>query len=164
MAWKIIKIYLILIAFALVSIFLWNKSATLTGFDFWKMRIVSIITLTFFGGGGLFMAYKEISLKLKGKKIIEFTDEGIIFGTEKSIPWRNINGFSWQSFGDMILIYTKNPEQEIAQEKNRFKRKVMQFNLNYTGALYAFSTSQMEGDKDQILDLCEMELKRHTEN
>ena len=104
MVWKKIKIYLILIAFALVSIFLWNKSATLTGFDFWKMRIVSIITLTFFGGGGLLMAYKEISLKLKGKKVIEFTDEGIIFGTEKSIPWRNINGFSWQSFGDMILI------------------------------------------------------------
>ncbi|WP_028898210.1 STM3941 family protein [Prevotella sp. HUN102] len=162
MTWKKLKFYLISAIFVVIGMWLYKASLSETDFPPILLKLVGLSSIVFFGGGALFYTYKSLRLKRKGQRQLEFTDEGIVIMGGQPIPWKNITGFKWQSYGDMILIFTKNPLQEINEEKNFLKRFTMRLSYKTTGALYAFSTSIMEGDKNQILEICERVLKKHT--
>lgn len=164
MSWKYrITTYAGCLAFTLLGVWLLTEERLTSLYPAWAVRIVAIICILFFGGGGLFAVYKDIKISLQHRKPVEFTDEGISIVGEEVIVWSQIEGFEPYTFKgtDLILIKTKNPELTIHEQTSWLKRKILQLNLDKTGALYSISLMLMKGSKEDVLRLCEQELDRH---
>ena len=91
---KKILAYLGCIAFTILGVWLLTIDDTTTMYSPWKLRFAGVLTIIFFGGGGLFMAYKKIKLLRNHKKEIEFTDRGISICGAEEILWNEIADFS----------------------------------------------------------------------
>ena len=65
---KKILVYLGCIAFTILGVWLLTIDDTSTMYSLWKLRVAGILTIIFFGGGGLFMAYKKVKLLINHKK------------------------------------------------------------------------------------------------
>ena len=74
---KKILTYLGCIAFTVLGLWLLTVEDPTTSYPLWTIRVAGILSIIFFGGGGLFMAYKKVKLLINHKKDIEFTDRGI---------------------------------------------------------------------------------------
>ena len=74
---KKILAYLGCIAFTALGVWLLTVEDPTTTYPLWTIRVAGILSIIFFGGGGLFMAYKKVKLLINHKKEIEFTDRGI---------------------------------------------------------------------------------------
>ena len=69
---KKILAYLGCIAFTILGVWLLTIENPTTTYPLWTIRVAGILSIIFFGGGGLFMAYKKVKLLINHKKEIEF--------------------------------------------------------------------------------------------
>lgn len=157
---KKILAYLGCIAFTALGVWLLTVEDPTTTYPLWTIRVAGII---FFGGGGLFMAYKKVKLLINHKKEIEFTDRGISICGAEEILWNEIADFSLIRFkgNRLITIQMKNPEKVIANEPSWIKRKTMEYNLKTINALYSFPAYMMDGRAEEALTLCKLNLAKH---
>ena len=65
---KKILAYLGCIAFTILGVWLLTIDDTTTMYSLWKLRVAGILSIIFFGGVGLFMAYKKVKLLINHKK------------------------------------------------------------------------------------------------
>ncbi|EEX18523.1 STM3941 family protein [Prevotella veroralis] len=160
---KKILVYLGCIAFTILGVWLLTIDDTTTMYSPWKLRVAGILSIIFFGGGGLFMAYKKIKLLINHKKEIEFTDRGLSICGAEEILWEEITDFSLIRFkgNRLITIQMKDPEKVIANESSWIKRKTMGYNLKTINAIYSFPAYMMDGRAEEALSLCKQKLKKH---
>lgn len=160
---KKILAYLGCIAFTILGVWLLTIDDTTTMYSPWKLRFAGVLTIIFFGGGGLFMAYKKIKLLINHKKEIEFTDRGISIWGAEEILWNEIADFSLIRFkgNRLITIQMKDPEKVIANESSWIKRKTMEYNLKTINALYSFPAYMLDGRAEEALTLCKLNLAKH---
>ena len=160
---KKILAYLGCIAFTILGVWLLTIDDTTTIYSPWKLRFAGVLTIIFFGGGGLFMAYKKIKLLINHKKEIEFTDRGISIWGAEEILWNEIADFSLIRFkgNRLITIQMKDPEKVIANESSWIKRKTMEYNLKTINALYSFPAYMLDGRAEEALTLCKLNLAKH---
>ena len=160
---KKILAYLGCIAFTILGVWLLTIDDTTTIYSPWKLRFAGVLTIIFFGGGGLFMAYKKIKLLINHKKEIEFTDRGISIWGAEEILWNEIADFSLIRFkgNRLITIQMKDPEKVIANESSWIKRKTMEYNLKTINALYSFPAYMMDGRAEEALTLCRLNMVKH---
>ena len=160
---KKILAYLGCIAFTILGVWLLTIDDTTTMYSPWKLRFAGVLTIIFFGGGGLFMAYKKIKLLINHKKEIEFTDRGLSIWGAEEILWNEIADFSLIRFkgNRLITIQMKDPEKVIANESSWIKRKTMEYNLKTINALYSFPAYMLDGRAEEALTLCKLNLAKH---
>ena len=160
---KKILVYLGCIAFTILGVWLLTIDDTTTMYSPWKLRVAGILSIIFFGGGGLFMAYKKIKLLINHKKEIEFTDRGLSICGAEEILWEEITDFSLIRFkgNRLITIQMKDPEKVIANESSWIKRKTMEYNLKTINALYSFPAYMMDGRAEEALTLCRLNMVKH---
>ena len=160
---KKILAYLGCFAFTALGVWLLTIDDTTTMYSPWKLRFAGVLTIIFFGGGGLFMAYKKVKLLINHKKDIEFTDRGISICGAEEILWNEITDFSLIRFkgNRLITIQMKDPEKVIANESSWIKRKTMEYNLKTINALYSFPAYMMDGRAEEALTLCKLNLAKH---
>ena len=129
----------------------------------WAKWLIGVSGLLFFGGGALCMAYKDIQVHLRHREGVEFTNEGMCIRKKTFIEWQKIKGFSlWHYQGtDIILVNTRNPLQDIADEPNPIRRVSMRLSYKISGAIYSFSSLLMEGTPEEVLQHCKDELRKH---
>ena len=65
---KKILAYLGCIAFTVLGVWLLTVEDPTTSYPLWTIRAAGILSIIFFGGGGLFMAYKKVKLLINHKK------------------------------------------------------------------------------------------------
>ena len=108
---KKILAYLGCIAFTALGVWLLTVEDPTTSYPLWTIRFAGILSIIFFGGGGLFMAYKKVKLLINHKKEIEFTDRGISICGAEEILWNEIADFSLIRFkgNRLITIQMKRP-------------------------------------------------------
>ena len=160
---KKILVYLGCIAFTILGVWLLTIDDTTTMYSPWKLRFAGVLTIIFFGGGGLFMAYKKVKLLINHKKEIEFTDRGISICGAEEILWNEIADFSLIRFkgNRLITIQMKDSEKVIANESSWIKRKTMEYNLKTINALYSFPAYMMDGRAEEALTLCRLNMVKH---
>ena len=160
---KKILAYLGCIAFTALGVWLLTVEDPTTSYPLWTIRVAGILSIIFFGGGGLFMAYKKVKLLINHKKDIEFTDRGISICGAEEILWNEIIDFSLIRFkgNRLITIQMKDPEKVIANESSWIKRKTMEYNLKTINALYSFPAYMMDGRAEEALTLCKLNLAKH---
>lgn len=160
---KKILVYLGCIAFTALGVWLLTIEPPTTTYPLWTIRFTGILSIIFFGGGGLFMAYKKVKLLINHKKEIEFTDRGISICGAEEILWNEIADFSLIRFkgNRLITIQMKDPEKVIANESSWIKRKTMEYNLKTINALYSFPAYMMDGRAEEALTLCKLNLAKH---
>ena len=160
---KRILAYLGCIAFTILGVWLLTIDDTTTMYSLWKLRFAGVLTIIFFGGGGLFMAYKKVKLLINHKKEIEFTDRGISICGAEEILWNEIADFSLIRFkgNRLITIQMRDPEKVIANEPSWIKRKTMEYNLKTINALYSFPAYMMDGRAEEALTLCRLNMVKH---
>ncbi|MDR1698266.1 MAG: hypothetical protein LBR75_00365 [Prevotellaceae bacterium] len=107
---------------------------------FW---IVGGIGLLFFSFG-IFVA---ISRLVKNRLFLVIDDEGIdVYPTKLStskIAWKHIEGFSDICIhgSTLIVIYVKNPDYWIANERSAARRKMKKFNLDNCGSPFCINAN-----------------------
>ena len=160
---KKILAYLGCIAFTALGVWLLTVEDSTTTNSLWEIRVAGILSILFFGGGGLFMAYKKVKLLINHKKDIEFTDRGISICGAEEILWNEITDFSLIRFkgNRLITIQMKDPEKVIANESSWIKRKTMEYNLKTINAIYSFPAYMMDGRAEEALTLCKLNLAKH---
>ncbi|MUL28498.1 hypothetical protein F0475_09340 [Prevotella sp. A2879] len=160
---KKILAYLGCIAFTILGVWLLTIDDTTTMYSLWKLRVAGILSIIFFGGVGLFMAYKKVKLLINHKKEIEFTDRGLSIWGAEEILWNEIADFSLIRFkgNRLITIQMKDPEKVITNESSWIKRKTMEYNLKTINALYSFPAYMMDGRAEEVLALCKQKLAKH---
>ena len=160
---KQILFYLSCIAFTLLGVWLLTIEPPTTTYPLWVIRVAGFLSILFFGGGGLFMAYKKIKLLINHKKEIEFTDRGISICGAKEILWNEIADFSLIHFKGirLITIQMKDPEKVIANESSWIKRTTMEYNLKTINAIYSFPAYMMDGRAEEALTLCRLNMVKH---
>ena len=142
---KKILAYLGCIAFTILGVWLLTIDDTTTMYSLWKLRVAGILSIIFFGGGGL------------------FTDRGISICGAEEILWNEIADFSLIRFkgNRLITIQMRDPEKVIANEPSWIKRKTMEYNLKTINALYSFPAYMMDGRAEEVLALCKQKLAKH---
>ena len=160
---KKILTYLGCIAFTVLGLWLLTVEDPTTSYPLWTIRVAGILSIIFFGGGGLFMAYKKVKLLINHKKEIEFTDRGLSIWGAEEILWNEIADFSLIRFkgNRLITIQMKDPEKVIANESSWIKRKTMEYNLKTINAIYSFPAYMMDGRAKEVLTLCKLNLAKH---
>lgn len=160
---KKILVYSGCIAFTVLGVWLLTAEAPTAMYPLWKTRLAGILSIIFFGGGGLFMACKKVKLRINHKKEIEFTDRGISICGAREIPWNEIAGFALIRFkgNRLITIQMKDPEKVIENEPSWIKRKTMEYNLKTINAIYSFPACMMDGRAEEALALCRLNLAEH---
>lgn len=122
------------------------------------IHIVGWVGLVFFGGGGVFLLYKTVTLRSCGLRMVSLSDEGLFLSGEL-IPWSAIEGFEPMKLKKVqldhqYLVRTNNCEEVIANTRNRFKRWSRRRSLSQYGAIYVLDDDYIDGSIEAFIDLC----------
>lgn len=123
------------------------------------IRIIGWAGLVFFGGGGVFLLYKVVTLRSRGLRMVNVSDEGLILLGEL-IPWSVIEGFEpmkykpLQVVNSLYLVRTNNCEEIIANTRNPLKRWSRRRSLRQYGAIYVLDDDYIDGSIENFVALC----------
>ena len=133
------------------------------------IHIIGWVGLIFFGGGGVFLLYKTLTLCSRGLRMVNLSDEGLILFGEL-IPWNVIESFEPMKVGafsndHQMLVRTSNCEEVIANTRNGFKRWSRRRSYNQYGAIYVLDDDYIDGSIKSFIALCneyiENDRKKH---
>ncbi len=137
------------IIFIALGIWMLINANNFTG---WKARNpiltqgIGVISIIFFGFG-IFVGIKRL---IKTELALIIDSKGLNVNPKKSlseyIEWKDILGFREIKIKStrIIIIRVKNPDQWIEKEKSFFRRKLMQFNLNYYDSPFNISAAGLD--------------------
>ena len=127
------------------------------------IRIVGISGVLF-SGFGMFVMAKQL---FRSQLMLILDEKGIHQKQPKnqSIPWKDIEGFSEMKINSVkiIIIRVKNPEEYIAIEPNKIRKKMMNFNLNNYGSPFTISVATMDIGYAELWELLNEGLKMSVE-
>ena len=115
------------------------------------MGIIAIL----FSGMGIFIAVWQL---IKDRLALTINEKGLVinhrFG-QTVIDWYEIKGFSEYTLNrqKFVVIKLKNNNYYISKETNRFKKQVMNFNVNMYGSPYALTASIYKINHSELLAL-----------
>jgi len=127
-------------------------------------RIVGILNILFWGGGGLYVIYHFFKDKT-GLKILK---DGIVNNSNKNlksdlIAWKDIQGFdiSQDEKVEIIIIQLKNQEQYITAFPKKGIQKKLNKNQEQYGSPAIIETDRLYLNMVSVLELLNTELKKH---
>jgi hypothetical protein len=151
--WKILLRTLGCFVFVVLGIYLWSIAGVLTHYPPLYVKIVSILSISFFGIGCIVLPYK-----LFGNSLGLIIDNyGIHFaaGVNKSrliIEWRSITGFQIKEIKrtKILLIFINNAEAIINSE-SMWQQKLMRLGLKMYGTPISISTGTYKCSFDDLV-------------
>lgn len=119
------------------------------------IKIIGIISILFFGLG----IYVSVRQLLSNQLILIIDNQGLNVNPKKSqtefIKWKNIIGFSELEIQNqkIIVINVNNSSHWIEKEKNRLRKKLMEFSYNECGSPFSLATNTMQINNAQLIDI-----------
>jgi hypothetical protein len=154
---KSLLLLIVSIVFVFLGFWLVFEANNLTG---WRARNpiltrgIGIASILFFGFG-IFVGIKRL---IKSEIALIIDNKGINVNPKKSlneyINWNDINGFEEIKIQStrIIIIGVKNPDYWLDKETSRFRRKLMQFNINNYNSPFNITASGLDISSDRLIE------------
>ena len=146
-----IVIYVILVAFITIGIWLISDVQVHERYGAILPICIGILTLLFFGLGGLVMLYRIIRSLFTHEQYLQFTDKALVIAGDK-VAWNNIQGFQLLKISGTVINRCQKP----------WKRWLMKVNYKYFGMVYSIAVINTNFTKDELFQYCCRELDRHS--
>lgn len=158
-----IVIFVILVAFITIGIWLISDVQVHERYGAILPICIGILTLLFFGLGGLVMLYRDIRSLFTHEQYLQFTDKALVIAGDK-VAWNDIQGFQLLkiSGSDIIAVVLKSPETVINRCQKPWKRWLMKVNYKYFGMVYSIAVINTNFTKDELFEYCCRELDWHS--
>lgn len=142
--------------FVILGIYLFINAENMTGYRARNplfIKIAGIASILFFGLG----IYVSIKQLLKNKLMLIIDEKGINVNPKKDeyIKWNDIEGFAELKINSakIIIIQINNPEEYIAKEVNKLRKKLMKYNLENYGSPFNISVATMNTNYNQLFKI-----------
>ena len=139
-----IVIYVILVAFITIGIWLISDVQVHERYGAILPICIGILTLLFFGLGGLVMLYRIIRSLFTHEQYLQFTDEALVIAGDK-VAWNDIQGFQLLKISGSDIIAV-----------------VLKVNYKYFGMVYSIAVINTNFTKDELFEYCCRELDWHS--
>lgn len=145
------------IAFVAIGVWLLLEADNLTG---WRARNpiftrgIGIASIIFFGFG-IFVGIKRL---IKSEIALIIDSKGLNVNPKKSltefIKWTDINGFEEIKIQStrIVIIGVKNPYYWLDKETSRFRRKLMEFNINNYNSPFNIASAGLDISSDKLIE------------
>ena len=150
-----IVIFVILVAFITIGIWLISDVQVHERYGAILPICIGILTLLFFGLGGLVMLYRIIRSLFTHEQYLQFTDKALVIAGDK-VAWNDIQGFQ------LLKISGSDIETVINRCQKPWKRWLMKVNYKYFGMVYSIAVINTNFTKDELFEYCCRELDWHS--
>ncbi|PWB25890.1 STM3941 family protein [Flavobacterium sp. HTF] len=163
------KTFLLLIGsllFIAGGIWMLMDAENLTGFRLRSPILVKCIGIisVLFSSLGVYISIRQL---VKNKLFLIIEENGINVNPKKNsnefINWKNIEGFSELKIQSqkMVLIKVNNSDFWIENEKNRIRKRLIQFNFNNYGSPFCLSAVSMQINHTELMKVLNENLEKY---
>lgn len=163
--WYNFRVVLVGLAFVAIGIFMWVKDgseATLLN------KVICILTIVFFGGGALVMAYTMFRQKMRGLPMLVVDDKGVTynyvggsdfidFNDVDHFDYCHIGGAKWLGYVDgtnlIAVVFKDKALKERYLASSAVRRMGMRLGEQMAGVAYGLPAEGMTMRRQELLEL-----------